>query len=147
VRVVRSITMNQQERVKSLHDLYQTLSGLEITLTMQGIYTWEAWLAKGFCEDDLRLVIEHLRRKVKDGKRMISTLRFSKLIGYTDYFAEDLAEARALARKPVVDSGKAQALASTGRTCDTPQAKVRTAGEVLRGNEALKKLLELRDSL
>jgi hypothetical protein len=142
-----TLQMTSQERVKSLHDLYRTLSGLDLPCSLSIEFRWQTWLASGFDEDALRLVIEYLRRGMRDKKRSIACLRFSYLIQDTDLFAEHLSMARALARKPVVDAGRAQVLRSTGRPCDTPQTKVRTAGEVLRGNEALKELLKLRDNL
>jgi hypothetical protein len=138
---------NEEKRINELHSIYQMLTGLSVPLSVGMHYAWGCWLLKGWNEDDLRLTIEFLRRKIKAGRKTLACFRFSSFIGNTDFFAEDLAEARALARNPVVDTGRAQALHSTGRAYEAPQAKVRSAAQVMAGNEALKKLLELRDNL
>ncbi len=139
--------MVDRTRIEPLHALYQAMSGLSVPLSVGMHYTWEAWMLRGFTDDDLRLTIEFLRRKIKEGRKTLACLRFSTFIGNTDYFAEDLAEARALSRRPPIDTGRREALRSSGREATPPTPDAKPVRDVIAGNKALKELLRLRDSL
>jgi hypothetical protein len=101
---------------------------------------------QGYNENDLRLVIEVLRRKIKVGPNTLACLKFSNLIGDIEKFQESLSEARAMSRLPKVDKSRESVLKATGRTTtkDTPP---QTAEQVLRNSEAFKAFQEFRKSL
>lgn len=126
-----------EEQILDLHGLYQTLTGLEVPLTFGRRYQWEVWALNGWNREDLAVTIEHLRKKIREGVKTIACFRFSTLIGNTEFFGEDLAEARALARRPKINPGRAQVLKATGRPekIDPPPAK--PARDVLAEAKAL----------
>ena len=131
-----------------IHSAYCKFTGnYDLVLTMSRHYQWNAWKAQGWTEDDLLLVIKNIKNKIRMGRKWDSALRFSKLIGDTESFGEELCEARALARVPKVDKAKESVLKATGRTNETSSDTVRTAAQVIKGAEELQKLLKLRDSL
>ena len=137
---------HSEETIKELHGCYCRMTGLEVPLTMQRMFTWERWLHEKLTIDDLRLVIEVLRRKIKAGKKTLACLKFTNLIGNTEFFTEDLAEARQMARLPKVDEGRASVLRATGRPIhhDKPP---RTAAQVVADEEAFKAFREFGNSL
>jgi len=122
------------------------MTGLEVPLTMQRMFMWERWLHEKLTIDDLQLVIEVLRRKIKAGKKTLACLKFTNLIGNTEFFTEDLAEARQLARLPKVDEERASVLRATGRPTyhDKP---ARTAAQVLADQEAFKAFRAFKETL
>lgn len=122
-----------------LHNLYCSLTGLQLKLMMREVFAWNAFTAHGFTEDDLRLVVPHLKAKIKAGRKWPSALLFRNLIEREDFFNEELSEAKALARVPKVDKGRESVLRATGRP---PQVKdnVTTAGQA--AFEAFKKFRE-----
>lgn len=67
-------------------------------LTLDRIYWWQVWKARGFSMNDLGVVINHLQRGIKDGKRYPGSLKWSHLIQQADSFEEELNEARACTR-------------------------------------------------
>lgn len=134
--------------VNALHAVYCECSGLPIANTLQRVFCWESWLSHGWTEADLRLVVTTLRRKCEKGERWAcSSLLFSRLIRDTDRFEELLSEFRAMARTKRTESGKASVLRATGRPTEPPDPGPKSAEQVMRESEALKKLLETRDNL
>lgn len=140
-----------RKRIEGLHGLYVGLTGLQLRLDMQREQEWFWWLQRGFTEEDLRLVVGHLKRGIAAGKRNPGALKFSNLIVPVDYFEEDLAEARARTRahntRP--DVGKAEVLRATGRgeQGGGDADGLRTAGEVLAGVKLEEALRKLKDEL
>lgn len=126
-------------RATQFHRLYCSLTGLDLKLMMRQVFAWNAFVAHGFTEDDLRLVIPHLKAKIREKRKWPSALLFSNLIENESNFNEELSEARALARKPKVDHGKESVLRATGRPTQH-EYKVTPAGEA--AFEALRKLKE-----
>lgn len=107
--------------IPELHRVYVEQIGQPISLNSGREMTWLAWLQfrkepAPFCEADLRLVIAHIWRGIKDKTRNEGALRFSNLIGMPDYFEEQLAMALQGGRKPKVEPNRQAALESTGRT-------------------------------
>jgi len=137
---------HNEETIKELHGCYCRMSGLEVPLTMQRMFTWERWIHEKLTIDDLRLVIEVLRRKIKAGKKTLACLKFTNLIGNVEFFTEDLAEARQLARLPKSEPDKESVLRATGRPThhDKPP---RTAAQVLADQEAFRKFREFKETL
>lgn len=103
-------------------------------------FAWEAWTSHGWTEADLVLVVKHIKKLIGLNRRRPESLRFYNLIGDTERFLEDVSEARALNRAP---KPTAKDIIRPQRERDTS----RTAAQIMAGNEALKKLLEVRDEL
>lgn len=116
--------------IARLHSRYIDLTGRRIPLDAGRESDWFLW-AKKFDESDLVTVVNHLQRRIKEGVRRPECLKFSNLIIMTDYFEEDLAEAKAQARKPVVNQAKASVLKATGRPSGPPQVQAVSAGVAL----------------
>lgn len=140
---------DETPHLKALHTEYVRLTGLDVPCTMQHLFAWREWSDIGWTVADLKLVVRHLQRKYKDRSRVLGCLKFRYLIGDREGFAEDLAEARALARRPKRDAGKESVLRVTGRASDSEPVKVtvRTPADVMAGDAAFKRFLELRDGL
>ena len=139
------------EKIKSLHAIYGQLTGLVIPLDMQRQSMWYEWQRRGHGEPELREVIAHLRRGIRDQKRNQGALKFRNLIGMPDYFEEDLAEARATRRafqaRPQVQL--AGVLRSTGRPTEPKgEAKpvAKTIAEIAASSE-FQKFQQFRQAL
>jgi len=103
-----------EENHTALHQTYCALTHRNMVLTTREHYGWNAFVAKGWTEDDLRLVIGFIQRRIKAGKRFPESFRFHNLILDQSRFADDLLDARAEARQPR-PSAKDRLLASTNR--------------------------------
>ena len=126
------MSADTSQRIASLHALYGQLTGLIIPLDMQRESMWFEWQRRGHGEPELREVVAHLRRGIREQKRNPGALKFRNLIGMPDYFEEDLAEARASRRSfQARPQGQlAQVLKSTGR--DThPKGEVKSIAEIV----------------
>ena len=138
---------HNEETIKELHATYCRMSGMDdLPLTLNRMSHWEAYCNLGYTQDDLRLVIEMLRRKIKTGPNTMSCLRFNNLIVDIERFQEELSLARAKAREPKREPDKESVLKATGRPThyDKP---TRTAAQVLADQEALKKFREFKETL
>ena len=123
-------------------------TGLPNPFTMTKQYAWEAWLTHRWEAPELKLVIAHLKRKIARGQKWESALAFRNLIEDPEKFAEALSEAVAHSRQHKLNPNKASVLRATGREeRSVPIPIARSAGDVLRGDEALAALLKCRDSL
>ena len=127
--------------------LYIQLTGLAIPLDMQRETVWFEWQRRGHGEQELRDVVAHLRRGIREQRRNPGALKFRNLIGQPDYFEEDLAEARAERRafqaRPQGD--KQSVLNATGR--DTaPKGIARSIGEIAE-SEGFKRLVEFKKTI
>lgn len=136
-----------QDLVLSLHEVYQRISGLSVPLTLGRIYQWELFLTQGHTKEDLVLTLGHLKRRLLKHEVSLGRMRFSTLIGNLDNFSEDLAEARAVARVPVVDRGRLEMLKATGRDAAPQTGQVRQIGDIVAGMKALEAFQEFRRSL
>lgn len=130
---------DETPRATQFHNLYCSLTGLQLKLMMREVFAWSAFVAHGFTEDDLRLVVPHIKAKIKAGRKWPSALLFRNLIEREDLFNEELSEAKAASRVPKVDQGKEEVLRATGRPTQHTY-KVTPAGEA--AFEALRKLKE-----
>lgn len=95
------------QHIRELHRAYVNLTGLDVALDMQRERQWFDWLNyrrdDPFTAADLKLVIEFLRRGIRDEQRNPGCLRFRNLIGMPDDFDEERAAAKkaaATAAKP-----------------------------------------------
>lgn len=138
--------MTKLEQIKAIHGAYVRLTGQDVALDMHRESVWFEWLRKGFTEADLKLVVCHVRKGMPSGDRKQGALKFSNLIGQLDRFEEDLAMARALARRPRMDGARAEVLLQSGREASAGSRPPRSAGEVLEqpagDSVAAKKALE-----
>lgn len=91
---------------RHLHGVYCQLANAQLVLTMERIYWWSHFKARGFTEADLRLVLRYLWHEIKAERRRYGALKFSNLIQDVDRFEEDLFLARAWDRnyRPVPTS-------------------------------------------
>lgn len=141
------LTMETEEQIRQLHQTYCEQTGLEIICNMGRRYFWEVFLQRGFTMDDLILVCRNLRRQVKDGRRNMGCLFFTRLLGDLDVFEEFLAEFRALQRKPRFPIGKAQVLNDTRRKAEPATSPPRKARDVLKGLQIADQLRQFRNKL
>lgn len=121
--------------LKALHDCYVNATGLKLEFSFQRLHAWELWLAKGWREPDLLLVVGFLKEGVRQGRKWASSLNFRSLIENTSVFEEHLAEAKARGRIPRMDPGKREVLKATGRL-EPVKARPRSVEEVLRDAKA-----------
>lgn len=138
---------NETEEVRPLHDLYCKLTNREMPLSITMIFSWVQWKSHGWGEDELHLVVNHIKTMISKGRRYRESFRFNNLIMDTMRFQEDLSEARALSRIPKVDQGKASVLRGTFRPAEPSTPDAKPAGEILSRMEIAKRLKELRLNL
>lgn len=136
-----------QTRIHKLHALYIALTGLDVRLDMARENDWVIWLRMGGDEAGLPIVIAHIRRGIKENKRNHGALKFRNLIGQPDYYEEDLAEAKAMARNAHHPTPKTDILQATGRPPAEPTRPPRTAGEILEGQKAFEEFRKLKGKL
>lgn len=133
--------------VRSFHEVYCAVTGLKVPLTMDRIFAWNNFRGHGYTQDDVKAVVALLRRKIQLKQRWSSALNFRNLIQNLSVFEEDLAEARACARTPQVDRGKAEVLRATGRDPSPPKNPVRTPEQILAADKAFEEFRKLKASL
>lgn len=126
--------------IQQLHQLYVEVTGHAVSLGFDRERAWFDFLARGFTEDDLRLVIEKIKSGIRRGERRPAALKFHNLIVQLDYFEEDLCEARAIARVKRVNPGRAAVLRATGRDDRPPTEEAKPVSEV-----ALKVLRDFKE--
>ena len=131
--------------IRALHAIYESQTGLNNPLTMDKIFAWQAFLATGHTAEDLRVVVSALKSKIRRGQKTIGCFRFRWFIGNLEYFAEDLAEARALARVPK-PTPKQTFLTSICRPAPGKDT-AKPVRDILAENRALEELLKVRDAL
>jgi hypothetical protein len=138
---------DEMPNIRSVHTLYEDLTQIQVILSMEKVFKWREWLARGYTHDDLRSVVMMLQAKIKSGQKTFTCLNFRNLIGNLEWFDEDLGEARALARMPK-PTARDKILEQTGRPKQMGLGDtVQSAESVMKGNAALAELLKLRDSL
>jgi len=116
--------MSTQEVIETLHGLYCRQTGQTVRLSMDRIFIWEVWLARGFTKEDLFDLVRHLRSEIQQARRNPGCLKFSNLIGHPDTFEEDLALLRAHQRPKAppsrtIRSGATERIVSDPNTRDT----------------------------
>jgi len=139
---------------ESLHALYNELVGtMGVPWTMQRLLAWECFGLQ-FTAEDLKLVVAFIKRR-QVAKRPCRSLNFRSLISgpnALDWFAEDLSEARTeqLVRNKIREQqgpiARNHALLSIGRPMPEPD-RVKSAEDIMRGNEAFKQFLEMKKNL
>lgn len=127
------------QQTQAIHSAYKALTGLDVPYTMQLHYAWEQWLINGWQEPDLACVVRYIKVKIKEGKRPKESLLPRNLIQRTDFFAEDLAIARAESRNTRTETPRQSILRSAGMATEK-KTEARPAGSVLEG-DALKEFM------
>ncbi len=139
--------MTTTAQIKSMHEEYCRITGLDLPFSMKHHFQWEVWAAH-FTMADLALVVAYIRRRIKEKKRERESLKFSLLIGDYDRFAEDLSMARSESRIPPIAPHKAATLRSSGRLDVEPSRPSKTPAEIIKSEEfAQKWLSQLRDAV
>lgn len=90
--------MNEPTPTEKIHAAYCRLVGCSLSLTMDRMYWWGHWLARGWGEPELTLVVESLQKRIRNGERNVGALKWSNLIQQAQRFEEELVEAKALKR-------------------------------------------------
>lgn len=137
------------KRIQELHDLYRTLSGQSVPCTFERRGYWQKFLyaIKDYdCDpaEALRVVITHLQKEVRSGRRNFTCLLFRWTIGQPDDFGELLAGLLALRRKPYVSPGKAAALRASGRSVEATTGEPQSAAQVLEREKMAEMLKQWR---
>lgn len=128
-----------------MHELYCRLSGVKLPLSLPRIWAWERFMAN-HTENDLRLVVRHLRNKIRLGRKWSTCLLFSNLIQNEENFTEALGEARSIQRAPKPHAADS-ALRATGRPPMAKETTARSAAQILEAEKAFQELVKLRKSL
>lgn len=138
--------MKSEAEIRALHATFCELTDVKLTLHLQRMDAWQLWAARGLTVEDLRQVVQHLRRGLRDGSRNPGALRFSNLIELPDRFEEELGMARAALRNARPQrTERERALAATGRAQERSGPPARAAGAVLEEAPdfaALKKMIQ-----
>lgn len=129
--------MITESQIKSCYDAYIKATGLDIKLTTHLRYSFERFCFEGYSPEDITLVVNYIKRRIKIRRREKESLLPRNLIQNTSNFAEDLSIAKLEQRdrnnRP--DSSKQEVLNSTGRTIQ-PKENCVSVGQVM--NERLK---------
>jgi hypothetical protein len=128
------------------HSLYCRLCGFDLPWRSDYLFPWEKVCCR-FSQDDLKLVIKFIQEKQRM-KKPARSLNFRTFIAgpsSLNDFAFDLSEARARARQSR-PTARDRVLEATGRTPQVTHT-AQTPDQIMRTSEALRNLLQLRDSL
>lgn len=133
--LIQALMRDESPQLRALHGVYCQLAQAQLALTMTRMYYWSAFLARGFTESDLCLVLRYLWHEIKAERRRYGSLKFSNLIMDIDRFEEDVQLARGWERnhRPA-PSPKERVLAQARPVaCERVQAKenVRSVSEVI----------------
>lgn len=135
----------------AMHALYQALTGYVIEMNCSRRFAWELICLK-FDENDLRLLVRHLKSKARNGKPARALLFRSFVAGPSsvEFWEEDLQEARAEARqsRPTPRSDILRASGRLEPTQSTARPAAAIALDLVREKEAFAaRMAELRASL
>jgi hypothetical protein len=135
---------DQTTKIISLHNAYMSMTGLNVPLSFDKQGMWHVFIQREFTEDDLRLTIAMVLKRV-DKVTAMRIFRFTRFIGNIEQLSEDIAEARALARVPK-PTEKDRVLEQSGRPKPVRDTS-KPVRDVLRANAALAELIKLKESL
>lgn len=118
--------MKPTDQIKALHAAYVHATGIELVLTQERMFAWEAWIeygskaSKPWGEEQLRATIANMLVQTRED-RDTACLKFRYLIEDPAHFEEELAQARReyqiqqrLAKKPRFPADKASVCRSAG---------------------------------
>jgi hypothetical protein len=109
--------------VHQLHGEFCKLTGQTLQLDYLRESMWMLWIQAGKTAEcpaghtieDLRDMINELKRAIRAQERNPGALKFRNLIGNPDWFAEDIQELRARRKARRPEPGRDQAMRATGR--------------------------------
>lgn len=130
------------EQTAAIHKQYCCLTGLQVPYTMTQHFMWESFLAAGFTEPDLAVVVRHLKKKIREGKRPKESLLPRNIIQRIDFFGEDLAIAKAEAKPR--ETPRQEILRAVHRT--EPLKEPVKAGDVMAAGKAFDAFKAWRDA-
>lgn len=140
--------MSTADKLRSLHETYCRLTGLELRFGFEAESIWFSWQRDGYTEDDLVVTIAYVQRLYCKQPRILAPcLRLHKLIGDLLNFGEYLAEARKIVRVREEHSAKESVLRATGRATVPETKPARSAGDILKAEQAFRELLQMKNSL
>lgn len=90
--------MTTLQRIQSLHAAWNAATGQDLKLRLcdyEREFGYNNLLQAGFNEQDIHTVVKYLQRKIKEGSRLMGSLRWANCIGDLCRFEEDLQFARA----------------------------------------------------
>lgn len=120
--------MSTADQLRSLHETYCRLTGLEIRFGFECESIWFSWQRDGYTEDDLKITIAYIQRLYCKQPRILAPcLRIHKLIGDLLNFSEMLAEARKVVRVKEENANKASVLRGTGRATEEVKEAVKVS--------------------
>ena len=128
-----------------IHAVYVRITNRPVIYDTRKYFAWQSWLAMGWTEADLRLVVAFILRRIKEGKRWQESLRFGNLIENHERFADDLIDAK-MAERQVKPTPRAKLLASVGREEVLPD-RVKSAASIIAESKALADLQAFKASL
>jgi hypothetical protein len=158
----RTSNADTREVIRRLHEVYVRVTGLAVSLDLQGYreLLWFEWLRNGFTEGDLVAVARYVKGCMRNGERgfNLGTLKFNSLIGQPDKFEELLAEtgaARGKDKGSRIKDQRESVLRATGRGGEGGGVNARRADQVAAGvvsdpvkaAAALEELRKLKASL
>lgn len=155
----RTSNADTREVIRRLHEVYVRVTGLAVSLDLQGYreLLWFEWLRHGFTEGDLVAVARYVKGCMRNGERgfNLGTLKFNSLIGQPDKFEELLAETGAARGKGKGSDQRESVLRATGRVGEGGGVNARRADQVAAGvvsdpvkaAAALEELRKLKASL
>lgn len=113
-------------QIAAMHKEYERLTGGPLTLNWTRLDAWRIFLkfrTPPFTAQDLRTVVDYIRKGIKSGKRNPGALKFSNLIQSVDFFEEDLALAvqekrpRRPSTKSITEGGFQKIVEDHGTDC------------------------------
>ncbi len=143
-----------RDQIHRLHTIYAHITGHSVTLDAARERDWYDWLKRIAAiqpaihpEAALHLVVGKIQRGIREQKRNPGALKFRNLIGQPDYFEEDLAEARAQARRGPTDHPRAEVLRATGRPSAEPSREPRTPAQIMEADRAFEEFRKLKETI
>lgn len=121
------------ERIAAMHACYERLTGFTLALKRAFVreYQWSVWLAQGWGEPELELVIGYIRKHHRE--YWAAMCRFTKLITDLEVFEEYLSMAQAERRSaPKPRDARQQVLAQAHRPTEAPEAPAKAVGEIVK---------------
>ena len=119
--------------ILTLHQAYCDATGYELSLNSSSERIWLAVHRFGFSADDVKLIVKG-RVKRNQSLQFKMSLLIHRIFGDEDDLAvaaNELAEIKALMRKPKFDAGKVTVLAATGRPTEPEQGGYKTTKDVI----------------
>jgi hypothetical protein len=129
-------------QIPEMHAEYQRVTRLNAPYRINYEYPWSLWLSEGWGKKELGLVVAHIRKRMKQGRRFAESLTFKNLICDRDKFAEDLSIATAENRAPRIDHERKFVLEATGRSAEPEPAKTMTPAQVMEQSKKLAAMLK-----